>query len=152
MRPAGLVSASLLGIFLVVLLLGRTYPSDAALFPTLVGAAGVLLSLAYLGALVFRDADDAREPAGTDRRSFLIALLASPVYSVAVYIAGFHVATFLAMVVMPLLLGFRHPFWLVLIGLATVAILHLVFAVAMQVDLPVGLLGDFYLRHFVYQD
>lgn len=152
-RPAGLVTSVLLCTFLVVLMLGRTYPSDAALFPTLVGASGVVLSLVYLGALAFGDADGVdREPVGTDRRSFLIALLASPVYSVAVYIAGFHAATFFAMLVMPLLLGFRHPLRLVLIALASVAILHLIFAVAMQIDLPVGLIGDFYLRHFVYQD
>ena len=147
----------LLFVFLVVLLLGRTYPSDAALFPTLVGGAGALLGLLFLVLLVFHRAEPAGASAdadtiASDRRSFWIALLASPVYSVSIYIAGFYVATFAAMAVMPYLLGFRHILWLLMIAFLMVVVLHLVFVVAMEIDLPLGLAGDFYLRHFVYQD
>jgi hypothetical protein len=156
-QPAGVVGTILLFVFLLVLVVGRSYPSDAALFPSLVGSAGLVLGLIFLGSLVFdplashKHTADAEHSLG-DRRSFWIALLASPVYSFSVFVIGFHVASFLAMVVMPLLLGFRHVLWLVLIALAMVIVLHLVFAMAMEIDMPMGLIGDFILRRFVYED
>jgi hypothetical protein len=98
-----------------------------------------------------RTADDREESAG-DGRGFWVACITPPIYCLAIYLVGFHAATFVAMLVMPRLLGYRGWLRLTAIAVGTVLVLHLVFVVAVEAELPNGLLGDYLIRTFLYED
>src|SRR5262245_44749978 len=152
-----LVAECLVVVFAVVIIVGRNYPPDARLFPTIVASLGLLLCAIFLAAClaspayVRRAAADMEEALG-DVRGFWISCVTPPIYCVGIYLLGFHVASFIAMLVMPWLLGYRDRWRLVAVAAAVVIVLHLVFVVAVEVELPNGLLGDFLLRRFVYED
>jgi hypothetical protein len=85
-------------------------------------------------------------------RNFWIAFVASPAYTLLIYVIGFDPSTVIAMIAMPYLLGYRGWFRLVAVAAALAITLHLVFVSVFQIELPMGLAGDYVLRHFVYED
>ena len=154
-HPSAVVAECLAGMFLVVLLVGRNYPPDARLFPAFVAWLGLLLCAIFLASSVLspayarRNEEDMEEPPG-ETRHFWIACIAPPVYSIGIYVIGFHASTFLAMLIMPAMLGFHGRLRLFLIAAGLVLVLHLVFVTAVEIDLPTGLAGDYLLRTFVH--
>jgi hypothetical protein len=155
-QPFCIVTELLCALFVGVVAISRTYTADAALFPTIVGIVGILLCSIFLVTAILKPDFVAAnvldmEESSTNPRGFWVAFVSSPLYCLAIDLVGFDVATFVAIVLMPSLLGYRRYLRLILIALAAVAVLHLVFVSAVQIDLPNGLIGDFLLRRFVYQ-
>src|SRR5262245_58100852 len=151
------VAECLVIVFAVVIIVGRNYPPDARLFPTIVASLGLLLCAIFLAACLaspayVRRAAADMEEALADVRGFWISCVPPRVYCVRIYLLRFHVASLSAMLVVPCLLGYRDRWRLVAVAAAVVIVLHLVFVVADEVELPNGLLGDFLLRRFVYED
>jgi putative tricarboxylic transport membrane protein len=151
------VAECLVVVFAVVIVVGRNYPPDARLFPTVVASLGLLLCAIFLGASTLspayarRAADDREESAG-DLRAFWVACITPPIYCLGIYLVGFHASTLIAMLVMPRLLGYRGWTRLIAIAVGTVVVLHLVFVVAVEVELPNGLLGEYILKTFIHDD
>jgi hypothetical protein len=156
-RPPSIVAEVLWAIFVAVVAIAQTYPRDASLFPTIAGGLGVILCSLFLilslasPQYVAQNIEDMEETEGKPR-NFWIAFAASPIYTLLIYLIGFDVSTFVAMIAMPYLLGYRGWFRLIAISLALVVVLHLVFVTVFEIDLPAGLAGDFFLQHFVYED
>ena len=132
------VAGALAAMFAVVLAVGWGYPAEARLFPAIVGATGLVLSCWLLALREVRQAPRAMEQRGR----MALGLLTPPVYSLAIWLAGFYPATLVLLIAMPVWLGFR-PVWL--LGPLAVVLLGVVyglFSVAMDLPLPVGLLGS----------
>src|SRR5215813_2145673 len=123
-----IIAECLVVVFVVVIVAGRNYSPDARLFPTIVASLGLVLCAIFLGTMVLnpdyarRVADD-REEASGNARGFWVACITPPIYCLAIYLVGFHAATFVAMLVMPRLLGYRG--WLRLTGIALGTVLVL---------------------------
>ena len=155
-QPFCIVAQALFVMFVGVYALSRPYTPDAALFPTLVGVFGAFLCIAFIAACFLEPdylAANARDMEKAEGRAdqFWIAFLASPLYCCAIYLVGFHISTFIALISMPYLLGYRRPLRLILLALAALAFAQVVFVQAVQIDLPNGLLGDFLLQRFFYE-
>jgi hypothetical protein len=151
LTPGRIVTLILFCVFLLVVVEGWRYPPEARLFPTLVGAAGMTLAIAVF-ALHGGDDSPAGEhgAAAPGRWRRLLAVAAAPVYSLLVWVIGFYAASLAALVVLPLLLGFRGIFRVLLIALGAVAVIAAVFSWGMEMTLPAGLVGDWILTNFVY--
>jgi hypothetical protein len=146
--PGRAVCGALLIVFGTVLGLSRHYPHDARLFPSIAGGAGLLLTVLLI--IVDKPAPDPVEHAATTPGRTAIALLAAPVYAFLVWLAGFYVASFAVLIVLPWVLGFRRALILLAVALGGVAVLAGLFAGAMDMSLPQGLLGDWFLSRFIY--
>jgi hypothetical protein len=151
---ARLICAALFAVFGIVLLLGAGFPREAGLFPMIAG--GVGLAITFLIVISDRGAVDQdppekgpASPARTPGRT-TIALLSAPVFAALVWGAGFYVASFLALIGMPWLLGYRRPFILIAVAVGGVAVLAALFDIAMDMTLPQGLLGDWFLARFIH--
>jgi hypothetical protein len=70
------------------------------------------------------------------------ALLSAPAFGLAFWLLGFVVASLAAMLLMPVLMGYRNRRRLVVIAVITVAVLALICPYLLNVDLPHGLVGD----------
>ena len=98
--------------------------------------------------LRLRRAGDASPLKGDDPASkvdwprFATALLSAPVFGLLFWLLGFVVASFAAMLLMPLLMGYADRRRLVVVAVVTVALLALIFPYLLNVDLPHGLVGD----------
>jgi Tripartite tricarboxylate transporter TctB family len=152
-----IVAWCLAAVFAVVVVVGRGYPPDARLFPTIVATIGLLLCAIFLGASALSPAYASRniadmEAISGDGRAFRVACIAPFVYSVGIYVLGFYLSTLAAMLVMPPLLGYRDWKRLVAIAVGVVVLLHLVFVVAVEIELPNGLLGDYLVTRFLHDD
>src|SRR5262245_10189610 len=124
-------------------------PFDARLFPLVIGSAGLLLTLVIAVEQMRRrragdtEAIDERDPAtrvGWPR--FATALLSGPAFGLAFWLFGFVVASLAAMLLIPALMGYANRRRLLVVALATVALLALVFPYLLNVDLQHGLVGD----------
>jgi hypothetical protein len=129
-------------------------PFDARLFPVVIGTAGILLTLGIAvgqvrryrsGAPAVRDDDPAAKVAWP---RFATALTSAPVFGLLFWLFGFVVASLAAMLLMPVLMGYRNRRRLVIIALVTVALLALVFPYLLNVALPHGLIGDWLIDRF----
>jgi hypothetical protein len=135
---ADVAMASALGAYFVYQLAAAwRYPPEPALFPRIVGVAGVVLAVAVVAwALAQTAAGDRLEI----RRAALA--VAAPVgYGLALWLLGYWVASLAALIAFPLALGFRRVGALV----ATSAGVTLFFGVVLaylQVQLPRGLLFE----------
>lgn len=123
-------------------------PFDARLFPLIIGGSGIVLMLLVgieqarlrrLGEVSVNEDDPA---AKADWPRHATALLSAPVFGLAFWLFGFVVASLAAMLLMPLLMGYRNRRRLVLVAVVTVAVLALICPYLLKVDLPHGLLGD----------
>jgi Tripartite tricarboxylate transporter TctB family len=125
-------------------------PLDARLFPWVIGTAGILLCLAILVQQVRRRATAAPakvvsedDPAtNATWLRYMMALLAAPVFGIVFWLFGFFVASLAAMFVMPPLMGYSNRRTMLIVGLATVAVLALFFPYLVGVNLPHGVVGD----------
>jgi Tripartite tricarboxylate transporter TctB family len=141
---------ALLFIFFVgIVALSFNTPFDARLFPIVIGSAGILLTLVIaVEQLRLRRAGDASPLKGDDPASkvdwprFATARLSAPVFGLLFWLLGFVVASFAAMLLMPLLMGYANRRRLVVLAVVTVALLALIFPYLLNVDLPHGLVGD----------
>jgi tripartite tricarboxylate transporter TctB family protein len=141
--------ALLLLFFVGIVGFAYSTPFDARLFPVIVGAAGIALTLLIaveqirLRQVEAGTAVDDDDPAArADWPRFATALLSAPVFGLAFWLFGFVVASLAAMLLMPTLMGYRNRRRLVLVAVVTVAVLALICPYLLNVDLPHGVVGD----------
>jgi hypothetical protein len=139
----------LLAFFSGVVVLAVGLPFDARLFPMVIGSAGVLL-VAAIGIEQWRgaragesDPHDAAVEAGRTR--LLAALACAPAFGLLLWLLGFVAASLAAMLILPLLMGYRDGRRLIVIAAVTVTVLAIAAPHALQVDLPRGLVGEWLL-------
>jgi hypothetical protein len=144
---------SLIGLLLLffvgIVAFSYNTPFDARLFPVIIGVAGIALTLliAVEQVRLRRSGEasvvDDHDPAvKVSWPRYLTALLSAPVFGIVFWLFGFVVASLAAMLLMPVLMGYRDRQKLVIVAVATVAILALVCPYLLSVDLPHGLVGD----------
>ena len=150
-HPARGAGVALAAVFLGMLVLAQGFPAEAALFPRIVAVAGLMLAGLLVAAPERHEAEIFHSGEAGERHPVL-SLAAAPCFAVAVWLLGFYPASFLALLILPWLLGFRRPVLLLAIAVAAVVVIGLVFNVAMEIALPDGVVGDFVLRRFVYSD
>lgn len=145
--------ALLLIVFGGVIVFSIRLPFDARLFPLVIGTAGILLCLGILieqlrrravtaPAKVVRDDDPA---ASATWPRFTTALSAAPVFGLVFWLFGFYVASLAAMFAMPPLVGYSNWRTILIVGLATVGFLAVFFPYVVGVNLPHGVVGDWFL-------
>jgi hypothetical protein len=142
--------AMLLVLFGGVIVFAIRLPFDAKLFPLIIGSAGILLCLAIIMQELARRRsaapadvvpdDDPAASASWPR--FAAALLAAPVFGLVFWLFGFFVASLAAMLAMPPLMGYSNRRMVLIVGLATVAVLAVFFPSLVGVNLPHGVVGD----------
>jgi len=137
-------------IFVGIIAFSLPLPFDAKLFPLVIGAAGILLCIA-IGIQEFRrrastapaDVVSNTDPAvAADWPRFATALLSAPVFGLVLWLFGFFVASLAAMFLMPILMGYSNRRMMLIVGLATVAVLAVFFPYLVGVNLPHGVVGD----------
>lgn len=144
---------SLIGLLLLffvgIVAFSYKTPFDARLFPVIIGASGIaLMLLIAVGQVRLRRADaisgidDSGAATKADWPRYATALLSAPAFGVVFWLFGFVVASFAAMLLMPVLMGYRNRRRLVLVAVVTVAVLALICPYLLNVDLPHGLIGD----------
>jgi hypothetical protein len=139
----------LLLFFIGIVAFSYNTPFDARLFPVIMGAAGIALTLLIAveqvrlhrtdEALVVDDKDPATT-VGWPR--YFTAMLSAPVFGIVFWLLGFVVASLAAMLIMPALMGYQDRRKLVIVAVVTVAVLALICPYLLSVDLPHGLVGD----------
>jgi hypothetical protein len=152
-REEWVLIALLLAFFLGIVLLAVGIPFDARLFPLVVGGAGIVLTLA-IGAMQWQawragaievEGDELAQAGGA---RLAAAFLAAPVFGLLFWLTGFVVVSLAAMLVLPVLMGYRGRARLLLIAIVTVAVLALIGPYLLNVDLPHGLLGDWLIERY----
>jgi len=142
--------AVLLILFGLIVFFAIPLPFDAKLFPLIVGVAGIALCAAIaveeLRRRQTRAPDDLvaeDDPAANATwPRFATALLSAPMFGVVFWLFGFFVASLAAMFVMPPLMGYSNRRMMIVVGLATVAVLAVFFPYLVGVNLPHGVIGD----------
>lgn len=152
-RPALLVDGALLLVFGAVFAGSFLYPPDARLFPLMVSGAGLALVLVMTlagerssGHGTHSDVD----PVPRERLPRLaLAVLSAPAFCLLVWLIGFYLASIATLILLPFLLGYHR--WLIIVPVAAAILvsLMLVFSYAMDMSLPEGLLGRWFLASFV---
>ncbi|MCE9681682.1 tripartite tricarboxylate transporter TctB family protein [Halomonas alkalisoli] len=156
--PSGLCRD--LAVAVVVLLFGiggwiwaQQFPVRAMLWPNIIFIALALLGAGYMGFLLLRllvfsrgsvtasekedkTADEAVRLSGQQLMLLSIAALTTVVYLFVFPVIGFYSATFLFLLVVPLLLGYRNLRWIVGYSTITVLLLWLVFDLLLNRSLP----------------
>ena len=131
-----------------IILFAWKLPFDARLFPTVIGATGILLTVLIAFQELRRPAGHADAVSSDDPASnaswlrFAIALLSAPVFGLVFWLLGFFVASLAAMLVMPTLMGYSDRRRLLIVGVVTVGFLALFFPYLVGVNLPHGVVGD----------
>lgn len=140
------MTVALLVILAVMVGEATRYPRDSRLFPMLVGSVGVaaamLLLLRMATGQVRQPARDEEEGAGIGAAPLWVALLAPPLFGVVTWLFGFLAAAALAAFFAPAFMGERRLLRRVALALGTVAALHLLFPVTLNVPLPRGEIMD----------
>jgi len=141
-------------LFLVVLgdSVGLQYAP--ALFPRIVGVFGLIV----IGIVAWRFlhgenqtvSDDELLPAPPRKR--IVALVSPAVYGVLFYFFGFYISAGVAIGAIPWLLGFRRPITLILLTVGTIVSLHYLFSITLNMPIPLGIVGDWFMHRFVYID
>jgi Na+/melibiose symporter-like transporter len=138
----------LLLFFIGIVALSYNTPFDARLFPVIIGVAGIALTLLITVEQVrLRRSDDSSaiddDPAAkASWPRYLTALLSAPAFGIVFWLFGFVVASLAAMLLMPVLMGYRDRRKLVAVAVVTVVILAVICPYLLSVDLPHGLVGD----------
>ena len=140
--------ALLLLFFTAIVAFAYTLPFDARLFPLIIGCAGIALTLAVALAQMRRrragaavvDADD--PAARADWPRYATALLSAPAFGLLFWLFGFIIASFAAMMLIPLLMGYGNWRRLVVTAAITVAVLAIIGPYLLNVELPQGVVGD----------
>jgi Tripartite tricarboxylate transporter TctB family len=139
----------LLFFFVGIVAFAYRLPFDARLFPIIIGAAGIALTLLIAveqirlrrsqEAMVV---DDTAPSTKADWPRYATALLSAPAFGILFWLLGFVVASLAAMLLMPVLMGYQDRRKLVIVAVMTVAVLALICPYLLSVDLPHGLVGD----------
>jgi Tripartite tricarboxylate transporter TctB family len=145
--------ALLLIIFGGVIVFSIRLPFDARLFPWVIGTAGIVLCLVILVEQLRRRAvsapsnvvDDDDPAAAASWPRFATALLSAPAFGLVFWLFGFYVAALAAMFVMPRLMGYSNRRTLVIVALVTVGFLAVFFPSVVGVNLPHGIVGDWFI-------
>ena len=139
----------LLAFFLAVVGLSFKTPFDARLFPTVIGTAGILLTVFIgIGQVRRRLADDnsildENDPAARSGwPRYATALLSAPVFGLLFWLLGFVVASIIAMLLMPPLMGYRNRGRHLAVAAAAVAVFAVVAPYLLNIELPHGLVGN----------
>lgn len=141
--------ALLLLFFSGIVAFSYNTPFEARLFPLIIGGSGIVLMLLIAfeqirlrraGETSRRDENDPAVKAEWPRLA--TALLSAPVFGLAFWLLGFVVASLAAMLLMPVLMGYRNRRRLVVVAVVTVTVLAIVCPYLLKVDLPHGLVGD----------
>lgn len=143
----------LLGAFSGAFLLEtRTYNPTAALFPRLVSAATFILVLWTVGLRLWsflvkaqRKTKSEEEISTAKEGSMIwyISLITMVVYYLLIYVLGFIWSTLLYLFVLPLLLGYKK-YWIVLVtAVLWTAVFVYVFTNILYARIPKGILGNF---------
>ncbi len=80
----------------------------------------------------------------------LLAVAAAPVYALLVWVLGFYVASLVALIVLPQCLDYRRIGMLIVIAAVAVALIAAIFSWGMEMAMPNGLVGDWFLKTYVY--
>ena len=147
--------AVLLLFFAGIIIFALRLPFDARLFPLVIGSAGIVLALI----IAFQERHRYRTPAepvvsagdpaaNATWPRFATALLSAPVFGIVFWLFGFFVASFAAMLLMPVLMGYSDRKRMLLVGVATVAFLAVFFPYLAGVSLPHGVVGDWLIDTF----
>ncbi len=128
---------SALGAYFVYQLIAAyRYPREPALFPQIVGVAGVLLS----ASIVVRALISSPQEAGRlELRRVALAVAVPIIYGIALWLLGYWVASAAVLVAFPVLLGYRRMA-LLLAVCAGVTVFFGVVLGYLEVTLPKGLL------------
>lgn len=139
----------LLAFFLAVVGLSFKTPFDARLFPTVIGTAGILLTVFIgIGQVRRRLADDnsildENDPAARSGwPRYATALLSAPVFGLLFWLLGFVVASIIAMLLMPPLMGYRNRGRHLVVAATAVAVFAVVAPYLLNIELPHGLVGN----------
>lgn len=131
------MAAALGAYFVYQLVAASRYPAEPALFPRVVGVAGVLLAVGVAARALAEKGETSR----LELRHVVLAVGAPVGFGFGLWLLGYWVASLTALIALPLLLGFRRMGVLV----ATSAGVTLFFGVVLsylQVRLPRGLLFE----------
>ena len=141
--------ALLLLFFIAIVAFGYSLPFDARLFPLIIGCAGIVLTLAVAldqvrrragNAEVVVDGNDPAARAGWPR--YANALLSAPAFGLLFWLFGFIIASFVAMLLIPTLMGYANRRRLLVTAVITVAVLAVIAQYLLNVELPQGVVGD----------
>jgi hypothetical protein len=130
------MASTLGGYFLYQLIAAYRYPREPALFPQIVGVAGVLLSVSIVVRALISTPPQADR---LEMRRVALAVAVPIIYGIALWLVGYWVASAAVLVAFPVLLGYRR----VAVLLAVCAGVVVFFGVALsylEVSLPKGLL------------
>lgn len=146
--------AGMLLVYAIVLVGTVQLSADSGLFPRIIGFFGLVVmavvALRFLrGGAEIVDDD---ELLTTTKRKRLVALISPPAYGAVFYIFGFYVSAGIAIGAVPWMLGYRKPVALLLLGIGTVAVLSLLFSTVLNVPIPHGVVGEWFMRRYVYLD
>ncbi len=154
--PEWVLQGALLLLFVGVAAMALGFEPESRLFPLIVGTigAGLTAGLILYGFAWPDVAAPLKAANGNKRipRDVIIGVAAAPIYSGLVWLAGFYVASPLALIVMPWLLGYRNLLVLLPLTVVMTAIFAAVFSYAMDLSLPPGLLGHWFLARFIDLD
>jgi hypothetical protein len=156
------VCVLLLASFFLVILVGSVGMRFApAFFPRIVGVFGLiclmLIAVQVLSATETVSQPQADEPVEDDfitappMRKF-IALAAAPVYGTLFWIGGFYVSAALSIFGIPMLLGYRRPVALSILAVVSTALMSVLFSFALDMQMPHGLIGDWFIERYIYVD
>lgn len=141
-------------VAVVVLLFGisgwvwtQQFPARAMLWPNIIFITLVLVGVGYIGFLLLswsnnaavegdEAADEAVTLSGQPLLLLCITALATVAYLFGFPMIGFYSATFLFLVVVPLLLGYRNSRWIIGYSTITILLLWLVFDLLLNRSLP----------------
>lgn len=150
--PRGLCRDLIVAI--VVLLFGiggwawsQQFPARAMLWPNIIFITLALLGVGYIGSLLLNRrsivtgeeeeaADETVTLSGHPLLLLSITALTTVAYLFGFPMIGFYSATFLFLVVVPLLLGYRNSRWIIGYSMVTILLLWLVFDLLLNRSLP----------------
>lgn len=142
-RSDAALAVVLLALFAAMLLEASGYPYDSRLFPSLIGVVGLLAAALLLlrmatGAVRQPAHDEDEEGGGIGAAPLWVALLAPPVFGLAMWLLGFWAAAGLAAFFGPAVMGERSLRRRAALALGTVVALYVLFPLTLNVPLPRG--------------
>ncbi len=153
-RSEALTIGGLIVVFLGVLLEALRLHSEPGLFPRVIGVSGLIVmaivAWRFLRGQSDLASDDELLNNPADRRA--IALVSPLIYGALFYVVGFYVSAGVAVAAIPWMLGYRRPWFLLALCAGTIISMTLMYSYLLDVPIPNGLVGDWFMRNFVYKD
>ena len=137
-----------ISFFALILILSFSLSHTAGSVPRLISIIGIFLCLLSLIAKPKKDAetppDEDPAPEASTGIPFLATLGLMVAYFIGMIVLGFTLSTFLMMVFMPLLLGYRNYKVNILTSLIVTAVLYVSFVYFFYVRLPIGMIFELF--------